>query len=27
VVTNDVPPYAIVAGNPAEIIGYSDEGN
>ena len=27
VVTNDVPPYAIVAGNPAEIIGYSDEDN
>ena len=25
VVTRDVPPYAIVAGNPAAITGYSDE--
>ena len=24
VVTNDIPPYAVVAGNPAEIIGYND---
>lgn len=25
VVTDDVPPNAIVAGNPAEIVGYVDE--
>jgi acetyltransferase-like isoleucine patch superfamily enzyme len=25
VVTNDIPPYAVVAGNPAEIIGYNDD--
>lgn len=25
VVTKDVPPYAIVAGNPAKIIGYSEQ--
>ena len=24
VVTRDVPPYAVVAGNPAQIIGYAD---
>ena len=25
VVTRDVPPYAIVAGNPAQIVGHTDE--
>jgi len=25
VVTRDVPPYAVVAGNPARIVGYTDE--
>jgi len=24
VVTNDIPPYAVVAGNPAKIIRYND---